>query len=323
MTRRFHAIETAPCLRVTTGSLILFLLAAAGCAPRDPASGISGSGRIEADDVRVGAKIPGRIASLTASEGDRVERGQLLARLDAPEIGARVDRAQAGLEAARAALDQARARVGVLEHHAGKAEIDLERMRALYATGAASSRQVDEAENAYEEMAGQLAAARAAVAEAEASIRERRAALDEAAALAAEREVVSPITGVVLYRLAETGEVLDAGRPIFVLIDPASLHLTVYVAETDIDRVHLGDAASVVLDALAERAFVGTVTKIAEEAQFTPRDVHMADERARLVFAVEIELDNTNGVLKPGMPATAEIGTTAPGTAAPGTGPSP
>lgn len=284
------------------------LLLAAACTPQDSASHVVGSGRIEADEVRVGAKIPGRIASLMVREGNRVERGQVLARLDAPEIEARVDRAQAGLEAARAALDQARARVGVLEHHAEKAEVDLGRMRALHDTGAASSRQVDEAENAYEEMNGELAASRAMVEQAEASIRERRAALDEAAALAAEREVFSPISGVVLYRLAEVGEVLDSGRPVFVLVDPARLYLTVYVAETDIDRVHLGDPSSVLLDALPERVFVGTVTEIAQDAEFTPRDVHMPDERARLVFAVEIELDNTNGVLKPGMPAEARIG---------------
>jgi HlyD family secretion protein len=172
-------------------------------------------------------------------------------------------------------------------------------------------------------MAGQLAAARAAVEQAEASIRERRAALDEAAALAAEREVFSPISGVVLYRLAEVGEVLDSGRPIFVLVDPARLYLTVYVAETDIDRVHLGDPSSVLLDALPERIFVGTVTEIAQDAEFTPRDVHMPDERARLVFAVEIELDNADGVLKPGMPAEARIGPAPSGDAALQSEPSP
>lgn len=281
------------------------LLAACG---GDPAPGpIRASGRIEADEVRLAAKIPGRVEELTVSAGDRVEAGRVLARLATPELAARVRQAEAAVAAARTSVEQAAARADVLEHHLATARADLERMRALRDAGAATTRQVEEAEDGVEEVGGELRVARAQVRQTRAVLAERRAALEAVRASLVENRVTAPMRGLVLHRLAEPGEVVQAGQPVVVLIDPQELDLEVYVAEDRIGRVRVGDPARVTVDAFPERVFAGTVTEVADRAEFTPRDVHLPEERTRLVYGVRVELDNREGFLKPGMTADAEI----------------
>lgn len=287
---------------------LLVLVAAASCGRQEKfPDRIHGNGRIEGDEVRVAVKIGGRVSQLAVREGERVRRGQLLAELATPELGARLQQAEAGLEAARAALAQAETRVGVLRHHAEKARQDFERMRALEDTGAASVRQVDEAENALKETEGELRIAEARVVEARASQRERQAAADLVRIHLEEGRVTSPIGGVVLLRLVEQGEVIQAGQPLAVLVDPERLFLKVYIAEGEIGRVRPGNPARVKVDAFPGRAFEGVVTEVAERAEFTPRDVHMPDERTRLVYGVKVRLVNADGFLKPGMIGDAEL----------------
>jgi HlyD family secretion protein len=287
--------------------LLVLTFASSACARSRPSDEIYANGRIEGDEVRVAAKIGGRLLHLGSREGESVAREQLLAELSAEELEAQQRQAAAGVAAAQAALAQAEAQVAVWRHHDAKARIDLQRMQALLEAGAAAARQLDAAENAAEEARGQLEVARAAVDEARAALGERRAAEAAAQVRLDERRVVSPLDGVVLLRLVEEGEVVQAGQPLLVLVDPRDLFLKVYVAESQIGKVRLGNPARITVDAFPDRAFAGRVAEVAERAEFTPRDVHMPDERTRLVFAVKIRLENEDGFLKPGMPADARI----------------
>jgi HlyD family secretion protein len=119
--------------------------------------------------------------------------------------------------------------------------------------------------------------------------------------------VVAPFAGTVLKKLVETGEVVTAGTPLITLVDLSRLHAKVYVAEADLGKVRVGDAARVYTDAFPTRYFEATVAQVSQQAEFTPRDIHMRDERAKLVFAVKLALHNPQGILKPGMPADARI----------------
>lgn len=299
--------------RGAAGALVtLFATVALACGARNDEAGVFGNGRLEADETRVAAKIAGRVESVEADEGQNVKEGQLLVGLAAPELEASLRQAEAGLAGARAAGVEAASQLRVLEHHADKARIDLERMEALAESGVSALRQVDLAENALEETLAALAAGRAQVSAAEAAIAERQAAVDGVNALLGECDVLSPLDGVVLHRLVEVGEVIQPGQPLLVLIDPDSLDLVVYVAASDLGRVRLGDSAGVVVDALPDEQFEGLVTEVAEEAEFTPRDIHMPDERTSLVYAVKIHMVGTDRRLKPGMRADAEIGPSEP-----------
>jgi HlyD family secretion protein len=152
----------------------------------------------------------------------------------------------------------------------------------------------------------QIAAARAAALAADARL---------AGARSNSRELVltAPITGVVLLRNAEAGEVVGPGVPLVTLGNPDRLWVRVYVAAPQIGKVLLGAPAQVRATGFGSRDFTGRVVEIASRAEFTPRAALTEDERANLVFGVKIQLDPTGGVLKPGLPADARIRVTAGG----------
>jgi HlyD family secretion protein len=110
-----------------------------------------------------------------------------------------------------------------------------------------------------------------------------------------------------LTKRAEQGEIINPGFPIVVLIDPDDLWLRVYIPESEIGLVKLGQPASIAVDSFPKRTFEGKVIEISSKAEFTPRTVQTKKERVNLVFGVKISLDNRERLLKPGMPADAEI----------------
>ena len=118
--------------------------------------------------------------------------------------------------------------------------------------------------------------------------------------------VAAPCVCAVLLRAVETGEVVAAGQPLALIVDLNRLELKVYVSANHLNRLHLGDEARIRVDGV-DREFVANVSRIDDFAQFTPRDVHMPDERQRMVYGVTLALDNPDGLLKPGMPADAWI----------------
>ena len=120
-------------------------------------------------------------------------------------------------------------------------------------------------------------------------------------------EVVSPLTGVVLTKVAEPGEYLQPGSPVVTVADIDHPWLRAYVNESDLGRIQLGQAVSVTTDSFPGKEFTGRVTFIASEAEFTPKQVQTHEERIKLVYRVKIEIDNPARELRPGMPADAHI----------------
>lgn len=122
------------------------------------------------------------------------------------------------------------------------------------------------------------------------------------------REMVhAPIEGIVLNRSVEPGEIVAAGTPLITLIDPNDLTVTVYVPEDRYGLIQLGQAYPVTVDSFPNEVFTGTVTHIADEAEFTPRNVQTTDSRKNTVFAIKLDLPLSDGKLKPGMPADVDF----------------
>lgn len=192
---------------------------------------------------------------------------------------ARLAAARQAAEEARAGRDKARAASGEVEIREGDVKriaAERERLAASRTTAAA-----------------QAEAARGRVAEIEAQLADTR--------------IVAPADGTVMAKLAEPGELVAAGRPIATLVNLEELFVRVYVAERDVGRIRLGAPARVTVDAYPGRQFAGAVSELAQQAEFTPKEVHMKDEREKLVYGVKLRLENADGLLKPGMPADAAI----------------
>ncbi len=275
--------------------------------PGLPEGILEGYGRIEGTEVTVSSKVAGRLTTLAVTEGDRVEPGALIAELLAEEIEARLAQAEGRLRAAEQRVKQVSARIGTLEHHAATARADHQRNQTLARGGAISQQQLDASENAVRAAEGELAATRELLGVARAEAAEASAARNEAQAASAETRITAPVGGTVVTKAAEAGELVFPGKPLVVLVDLTRPYLRVYLPERDIGKVKLGDPARVYVDSFPGRPFEATVTEVANKAEFTPKDVHMPDERVTLVYSVKLEIKNPEGILKPGMPADALI----------------
>jgi HlyD family secretion protein len=272
-----------------------------------PEQVVYGNGHIEATEVHIAAEIPGRVVESTLVEGHHVAPGDLLAQIDTADLRLARNRQEAEIEALAAERKRAASELQVWHHHERTAERDLGRYRELRERNTVPPQRVEQAENSYQEAHGRVAALEAEID----AIEKRMVAARDERELAdnriAKTRIIAPIDGTVLVKGVEEGEFLQAGQTVAVLADLSRVELKVYIPEKNIGKVKLGDQARLRVDAFPDRLFDAAITRVDPRAQFTPRDIHMPEERVRMVFGVTLRVGNADGVLKPGMPADAWI----------------
>ncbi|MGD2083580.1 MAG: HlyD family efflux transporter periplasmic adaptor subunit [Chromatiales bacterium] len=256
-----------------------------------PAGLVSSNGRIEAVEVDVATKLPGRLIEVTPREGDRVEAGQVVARIDTASLEARLRLAEAERRRAREGLTGARALVEQRESELAFARTELTRVRKLVGQGHVSEEQVDRTRTQLESASAALDGARAQVAEAQAAIEAADAQVDSIRVDIADSTLRAPRRGRVLYRLSEPGEVLGAGQKVLTLLDLTDVYMVLFLPERLAGRLAIGAEARIVLDAAPELVFPATLSFVAPRAQFTPKQVETRTEREKLVFRVKARLD--------------------------------
>lgn len=238
------------------------------------------SGRIEGRLTTLSARSAGRVADIRVDEGRSVARGEILVQLADPALRERINSLAARVRRTEVSLDQA--------------ERELTRNQKLAVGNFVSPQAVERARLEVDVQS-------AALKEARAELAEQQRYLDE-------MTIRAPTAGTVLVRTIERGEWVQPGTPLFTMVDLGQLYLKIYVPEPDIGKVVHDQPARVSVDAFPNRFFPARVSKIANEAEFTPKNVETREERVKLVFAVELALDeNPGGVLKPGMPADAVV----------------
>ncbi len=393
------------------------------------AGGLTASGFIEAEEVAVAPELGGRVVELLVEEGDEVEAGQVLVRLDGTMLEAQIEAAQGGLDLAQAQLAQARAgarpeqvrqaQAALAQAEAARdgayrvwqdlialrdnpqrldAQITLAEAQVIAAKAALDQAVAykDAAEMAYDsysdaldklndippeyrpamqmgfhlipnaywkawvgvntagaaydgavaalydlyrmrdnpqELNAQIAAAEAQyrvadaavdmaqaqldgleagataeeIAIAEAQVEQAQAALDALLVLRDKQIIAAPVGGIVLEVSIHEGELAAPGATMLTLGDLDQVTLTVYVPENRLGYVNVGQQVEVIVDSFPDRTFTGEVVTIADEAEFTPRNVQTQEERVNMVFAVEVCIPNPDHALKPGLPADAVI----------------
>ncbi|HET7632595.1 MAG TPA: HlyD family efflux transporter periplasmic adaptor subunit [Gemmatimonadaceae bacterium] len=291
------------------------------------------SGTVEATDADLGFAVPGRIATVLPHEGDRVKAGDTLALLDRTELAARRAQATAALAAARAGLAelqrgarpeelaQARVADSTAAARLTNAQRDLDRVTKLFDGGAVSRETLDKARlaldvahgaktHAEEQLRLVQAGPRTERIDAQrAVVQQAQAALNQAAASMDNGVIVAPFDGVVAVRDREPGETVSAGMPVVTLMQLSDRWVRIYVREDRIGAVKLGQRASISTDTYPDSSYPGTVSYIASQAEFTPRNVQTTEERVTLVYAVKVRITGDSGNnLKPGMPADVKLG---------------
>ncbi|HBO5726310.1 HlyD family efflux transporter periplasmic adaptor subunit [Pseudomonas aeruginosa] len=279
----------------------------------------SGNGRIEATEVDVAAKLPGRVAEIKVDEGDFVKAGEIVARMDTQVLEAQLAQAQAQVRQAENAKLTATSLVAQRESEKSTAQAVVAqrqaeltaaqkrftRTEALVKRNALPQQQLDDDRATLQSAQAALSAARSQVISAQAAIEAGRSQVIEAqSAIEAAKASVArlqadiddsllkaPRNGRVQYRVAQPGEVLPAGGKLLNMVDLADVYMTFFLPSMQAGRVELGQEVRLVIDAVPDYVIPAKVSYVASVAQFTPKTVETANEREKLMFRVKARLD--------------------------------
>ena len=254
---------------------------------------ISASGTIEITEVEVSSKLSGRIEKLLVDEGDSVLKDQVLIELESKELQAQLKQVEAAYQVSLAQLAQSKSNLENLK-------TNLERTRQLFKAGSATQQQLDDQETKYQMAKDQLTSATHLTEQNKAMIDLIKVNLDNMV-------IKSPINGLVLSKNTEIGEVVLPGSSFLTLGDLLHPWVKIYIKETDLGKVKLGQKAQVKIDTYPDKIFEGKVTYISSQAEFTPKNIQTKEERVKLVFGIKVSLDNPLQILKPGMPADVSL----------------
>jgi HlyD family secretion protein len=289
------------------------------------------SGIIEAVKTEIRAQSQGEVTEVSAREGQKVLKGDLLCRIDTSKLLIQMDQVKAGIEASRARVElakrgtkkeliaMARNQMDIAAQRLEQAEKDQKRLARLLSENAVSQFQKEQADLALKAAQDQAANARENYQMALRGLEKEEIQMAEADAknLEAQRrlleryiqdaEVRSPVSGIVEVKHVELGELAAPGTALFGLIDLGQTYVKAYVPERFLGPVKLGSAVAVTCDSFPGKTFSGQVDYIANEAEFAPKNIQTKEERLKLVYMVKAYLPNPDGALKPGMPVDVRI----------------
>lgn len=292
---------------------------------------IETSGIIEATEVIVSSKVNSQILQIYVDEGKDVKRGDTLAVLDNQYYLYQYEQALANESAAKAQLElvrkgarledirQAEEALKQAEESLIIAKTNYERFQKLKSAHTISEKQFEDAELNFKLSQSRYQQAKENLNKIERLFRKEE--IDQAIAnlqratanvnlfrkYLSDCTIIAPVDGTILQRFVEAGEVVSQGVPLFKIAKLDTMEMIVYVPESDIGRLKLGQSVEVRCDSYPDRVFNGRVVFISSEAEFTPKNIQTKDERVTMVFGVKIKIPNPSYQLKSGMPADAKI----------------
>jgi HlyD family secretion protein len=256
-----------------------------------PAGIVKTNGRIEATQIDIAAKYPGRLESVAVEEGDEVKAGQVIAIISSPEYEAQLRGAQAQVLRAKQALAEAEAMIAERQSDQVNAKTDLERAKDLVQKGFMAQQVYDQRLNKAQVTDAALRAAQAAREQAQFQINTAQSEVERIEAILVDLKLVAPRSGRVQYKISQAGEVVAAGTRIVTLLDLHDVYMTIYLPAAEAGQLALGDEARIIIDPAPQYVIPASISFVATEAQFTPKSVETADERQKLMFRIKLQID--------------------------------
>jgi HlyD family secretion protein len=278
------------------------------------------SGTFEADEVIVSASTSGKILSLTIDEGSTIAKDSIIGLIDPVDLSLQKQQVQASIEVLGEKTTTAAPQVKLLEDQLSVQttqlnDLDHERKRIenLLKDDAATKKQLDDINFQIESLKKQMNVTRQQINVQKSNVAtQNRSILSEGKPLQKRAEqlqeqlnktnILNPVTGTVITKYAEAGEVTSSGKALYKIADLSVMTLRAYVNGEQLPQIKLGQQLTVFVDSAANhyRQLPGTITWISDKAEFTPKTIQTKDERANLVYAVKIKVEN-DGYLKIGM----------------------
>lgn len=278
------------------------------CSDEDRADGY---GNFEATEIIISSEAQGKIKYFKLQEGAKIEPGVHVALIDTTQLHLEKQQLEASKNTVASKSQGVFSQIDVLNEKLKIAEREEKRVKNLFAENAATQRQVDQAEGEVQVIREEIKNVRTRNSPIVNEMQLIDAQIAKINDLIEKSIIENPIQGTVLATYAETGEVTGFGKPLYKIADLDALTLRVYISETQLSDIELGQEVRVKIDSKKEemKSFPGKITWISSSAEFTPKTIQTREERANLVYAVDIEVKN-DGSLKIGMPAEMWLSTT-------------
>lgn len=260
-------------------------------------------GNFEATEVTVSAETAGKIQFLHVTEGETLQQGQFVGLIDTTQLYLRKKQLQASLKVIRARTPGISSQVAVLREQKRIAEKELRRFQELAQEGAATQKQVDDLQAQVDVLEKQIQSTRTQEAPLLSELDMIQAQTEQIEDQIQDARIEAPISGRVLLKLAESGEIVTPGMPLFRMASLDTLTLRAYISGRQLSEIKLGQAVQVMVDKAGGeyKSLDGILSWIADQAEFTPKVIQTRDERVDLVYAIKVRVPN-DGSLKIGMP---------------------
>lgn len=278
------------------------------------------SGTFETDEVIVSAQLGGQILAFDVNEGDTLQAGAIVGKIDSLNMLLQKEQVQASIQSLKEKMSDVQPQIQLLEDQLAVQQTQLnnllkdqQRFENMLKDGAVTQRQVDDINTQVEAARKQMQVTQQQIRVQQTntgtqnrSILSEKAPLQKQVAQLSEQlskaNIVNPISGTVLTKYAEAGEVTSAGKALYKIADITYLNLRAYITGTQLSTIKLNQPVKVYIDSGANhyRAYDGKVIWISDKAEFTPKTIQTKDERANLVYAIKVKVKN-DGYLKIGM----------------------
>lgn len=312
-------------------SIILLNILFVSCNGNNMDGMIEASGNIEGTNITVSSQTAGEIDKILKDEGSLVNKGDTIIIIDPINYKLKLNESLSILQSSESQysllktgarkedIAQSEEALKQAEVNFSQAEKDKDRYTSLFESKSITRKQYEDAINRYEIASAQYNSAKENVRkiknlarpdelkQAEANVNRVKASIEQLQKNINDCFVTAPSNGYIVKKFVEEGEYAGMLSSLFKITDLRKVELVIYVSETDLGKVKLGQVAEVSVDSYPDKNFKGNVTYISPEAEFTPKNIQTKDERTKLVFAVKISIPNPDLELKPGMPADALI----------------
>jgi HlyD family secretion protein len=260
-------------------------------------------GNFEATEITVSSESNGKIEFLNVKEGAQLKKGLLVGLIDTLQLHYNREQLKASIETVQSKSTSVLSQINVLNEQLKTAKIEQTRIQNMYAENAATKRQIDEIDGKVKVIEKQISSVQSQNAPILNEIKSIKVQIEKLDDQIKKSKITNPVDGTVLTKYAEPSEITAFGKPLYKIANLNEMELRVYVTETQLAQIKIGQKVTVAIDADNDtKKYEGNITWISAQAEFTPKVIQTKEERANLVYAVKVAVKN-DGSLKIGMPA--------------------
>ena len=260
-------------------------------------------GNFEATEITVSSESNGKIEFLNVEEGEQLKKGSLVGLIDTLQLHYNREQLKASIETVQSKSASVLSQINVLNEQLKTAKIEQTRIQNMYAENAATKRQIDEIDGKVKVIEKQISSVQTQNAPILNEIKSIKVQIEKLDDQIKKSKITNPVDGTVLTKYAEPSEITAFGKPLYKIANLNEMELRVYVTETQLAQIKIGQKVTVAIDADNDtKKYEGNINWISAQAEFTPKVIQTKEERANLVYAVKVAVKN-DGSLKIGMPA--------------------